>query len=271
LFNLMSTFVFFDEPGLAPPAATKQILRLLDMVVANGGYNFISARAYNASFASAAVARGQGNVDPIVNSSAWRESAYSFCNYSCSVLVVNSFGDALEDSAMTEFMFQMVNGSCSDIYSMSDETFQTLQATAPTAITERYLQCKMKTEDAFNDALGIAAGNAATVVPVIFLMILPIFYFLETFFGVDLNGRGEFSDHDIEETLSELMVLLLRVEDHKLRSMQDENGPVRVLARELEDFIEERHTERVLLDLKRKRKENKEGELEVLEDDHSDE
>jgi len=247
--NLLSTFLFYDLPGEAPANTTAQILKLLDLVVDSGGYNTISARAYNASFASAATARGADNVDPIMNSTSWREDAYAFCNYTCSLLVVNSFGDAVQDTAMTEYMFQMLNGSCSDIYSMSEETFATLQASAPTAITERYLQCTMKPMDAFNDAIGIAAGNATTIVPIFFLLVLPIFYFMETFFGVDLKGRSKYSEQEIEETAEELMVLLLRAEDKKFRSMTDENSPVRVMAKELETFVEERRAREAAEDL----------------------
>src|SRR5687768_3274349 len=94
----------------------ESVLNLMDVVVHNGGAPNVNARAFNATFASSA--SKYDNVDPIIYNTKWRQNAYRFCNTvkygTCSIIAINSYGYDVYDTALTEYMFLVQNGSCSE-------------------------------------------------------------------------------------------------------------------------------------------------------------
>lgn len=242
LFNFMSSYVF--HPGVVGKEA--QISRLLDMVVQAGGFDKLSRSAYNASFASAS-AVFVNNTDPIMQTEEWRNNSYAFCNQSCSLLVINSFGDTLTDQSMTEYMYTFTNGSCNDAFSTSQLAQDNMHAYLPTVFTERYYECVMTSADAINASIGLASGNATTIVPIAFFLLLPLLYiYLHLTDGFRHNDS--FSDKEIRNTNKTLMWNILRTRD-ALRKEAEEGGdavpdsPLTRLVLEMNRLQESHHGE----------------------------
>lgn len=201
------------------------------MIITNGGYPNLSRNSYNASFASAASAYGL-NVDPIINTEEWRFQSYSFCGQDCSLLTINSFGDTLNDRAVTEYMGVIYNGSCNDIVTIPQSAYSKLVSTPPTALTERFYECSPDPQDAINDAIGIASGNTATLIPIGFIFILPLIYFWLSLTG-NTRPKEEYTSEEKEDMRDKLVLYLLRARDGKVRSMRSDSA-ILLLSNELQ-------------------------------------
>lgn len=183
--DLISGFLFYDTNL----DMTGQIQMLLGTIVKSPGYYAFNKMAYNATWASAAST--YSSTDPMYKDPVFRKDAYDFCfseflNESCSILSINVYGDSLFDKALTEFMYILTEGSCNDVFTMSDNTLQGLLAKPPTPFVENYYECTLSEVDAFINAVGIASGNTGTLVPVAILCLLPLLYMW-------LNATGQTS------------------------------------------------------------------------------
>lgn len=243
MFNFMSSYVFFPDMS----SLQAQVELLLDMVVKAGGFDKLSRSAYNASFASAS-AVFTPNTDPIMTDPAWRSDAYAFCNHACSMLVVNGFGDSVSDQVMTAFMYPFQNGSCNDVFSVPPETHQNLLNEAPTLFTERYFECVMIPADAINESIGLASGNATTLVPIAFLILLPLVYiFLHLTNG--MRHADPFSPEDVRDTVKVIALGILETRESISKAEEeesdeppvDEAAPLVRLVREMNHLRECEH------------------------------
>lgn len=235
-FNIVSTLIFYNvrtsnSLQIQAQDIAQQLILLLETVLRNNGYRTLTRNVYNASFASAASAY-KPFTDSIVDDDQWREDAYSFCFKNCSVLTINSFGKTITDKALTEYMYQFNDGSCSDVYGLTVQGAVNLIRNPPTDFVERYYECAMAPQDALNDAIGIASGNATTLVPIAFMVLLPFLYI-----WLDITGhskmKDEFTEEDREDMQNRLVTQLLRVRDGKVRAIP-EASPVFQLSTELE-------------------------------------
>ena len=161
----------------------------------------------------------------------WRENAYSFCNGSCSLYAINSFGDSLNDHAISQFMNILDGGACEDVLSMPFDAFSSLVSVPPEDLTEKYYECNTAPADAFNDAIGIASGNTATIVPIVFMVLLPFIYLWITISGG--IAKHEYQREEKDDMQDKLILYLLRARDGKVRSMKP-NSPIVILSNEIE-------------------------------------
>ena len=104
----------------------------------------MNRNAYNASWASAA-STYQPNIDQILLNDDWRKSSYDFCRLNdgtaCSLFVVNSYGDQVFDKSLTEYIYLINDGSCSEQFVISESAFTELVDFPPTPVVENYYQC----------------------------------------------------------------------------------------------------------------------------------
>lgn len=96
----------------------------------------------------------------------------------CSIMSINSFGDTIFDRGITKYSHIVNNGSCNDILSMPAESYEAMMTLPPAPLVETYYECTKLPFDAMIDAVGIAAGNAAAVAPIVFILVLPLVYML---------------------------------------------------------------------------------------------
>lgn len=235
-YDFISSIVYIDN-HTAPAAFTKveQAIYLLEMTISNGGYDSLMRHMYNASFASASSIYGEDTND-IVLDATWRENAYAFCNGYCSIFAVNSFGDSLSDHSVSEFMHVLRGGACEDVLSMSRETYLSLVSAPPVELSEKYYECNTAPADAFNDAIGIASGNTSTIVPIVFMVLLPFIYLWITISGG--IAKHEYEQEEKDDMRDQLILYLLRAKDGKVRSMKP-NSPIVILANEIEKLREQ--------------------------------
>jgi hypothetical protein len=107
----------------------------------------------------------------LLRSASWRRNAYSFCSFGClGVVLVNSY-DAYNTAVNGDF-HQVVNGSCQNSFTISDDAWSRAQANPPTALTTGYYKCSYTVLDIFVTAVGTAEGTASILIPIAFIAIL---------------------------------------------------------------------------------------------------
>jgi hypothetical protein len=101
-----------------------QVRNLITLVVSAGTYRQLNIDAYNASWAGAAVAFNQ--TASFTKSTNWLKKQFSFCDktvanggLSCSLIVFNSFNP--NDLIVSEYKYQLRNGSCRDSFTIPDQ------------------------------------------------------------------------------------------------------------------------------------------------------
>ena len=219
-FNFMSGFMFFD----LPLSLTDSFKLWIDITIRNGNLRKLNFNAYNASWAAVA-STYEPNVDPIIYDHAWRRSSYQFCNHgtygSCSVYIVNSYGDSVFDKAMTPYMFLIPNGACSAQFTVSQAAFDNIIHNPPTPIVEDYYECVLKPTDALINAAGIASGNMSVITPLAMLGLLPLIYLWLTLTG-NVKPKPEYTKDDKEMALDYLALQILRVRDNRIRGIKQD-------------------------------------------------
>jgi hypothetical protein len=83
---------------------------------------------------------------------------------------VNSY-DAYNTAVNGDF-HQVVNGSCQNSFTISDDAWSRAQETPPTALTTGYYKCSYTALDTFVTAIGTAEGTASILIPILFITIL---------------------------------------------------------------------------------------------------
>ena len=217
-FNFMSGFMFFD----VPMSLTDAIKLWIDITIQNGNLKRLNFNAYNASWAAVA-STYEPNVDPIIYDHQWRRSSYEFCHHNlygtCSIYIVNSYGNQVFDKAITPYMFIIPNGACSAQFVVSDAAFDNIIHNPPTPIVEDYYECTLTPLNALINAAGIASGNMAVIVPLAMLALLPLVYLWLKISG-NVKSKPEYSNEDKQMALDYVALQILRVRDNRIRGIK---------------------------------------------------
>jgi hypothetical protein len=128
-------------------------------------------------------------------------------------------------------LYQLVNGSCADPFSIPPEVYDKLVESPPTQITEVYYQCTLTELDAVNNAIGIASGNTTTIVPVVVMLLLPFIYLWLKAFNIPMPVP-EYSEEQKKDVVEFFITQLMRANDKKTRGMK-KNGVLLRLVKEL--------------------------------------
>ena len=237
-FNFMSGFMFFD----VDLSLTDALILWIDLSIKNGNMRKLNFNAYNASWAAvASTYESSQYVDPIINNTAWRESSYKFCEHelygTCSLYIVNSYGDQVFDKTLTEYMFLVNDGACSPQFLVSDAAFESIIHNPPTPIVEDYYACTLTPLNAVINAAGIASGNASLILPLVMAGLLPLMYVWLTATG-NVKPKPEYSEEDKQTALDYMALQVLRVRDKRVRGMK-KNGILVQFGNELVKAVEE--------------------------------
>lgn len=106
--------------------------------------------------------------------SEWRENAYSFCdkyavpNTRCSVS--SFFVDKDEIYTISEYLYSLYNGACTDTFTVSKDIQNKIMDNPPTKLVEEYETCRNKDFEVFNNSVGVTAGNIATYFPILIML-----------------------------------------------------------------------------------------------------
>ena len=202
-----------------------------------GGYTNLNILSYNATFASAASITGR--LDPEMLTPEWRAHAYEFCKSesygTCNIYNVRSFGSSVTDKSMTSSLYQLINGSCGDPFSIAPSSFSQLINVVPTQLTESYYECHLSETDAVSNAIGIASGNTSTVVPVVIMALLPLIYLWLKAMNIPMPNK-EYSDDDMKGEMEVFIKTILRAKNRKTRGMK-KHGVLLKLVKEYENAV----------------------------------
>jgi hypothetical protein len=148
-----------------------------------------------------------------------RREAYQFCNISfgpCSVVMFNTFDE--KTHSVSDYHYQVRKPACEDTFYVSDQAWENL-LTPPLPLEERYFSCKPAVFDALFNSLGIAAGNTATLVPLLCLCFLPLLYVYLQAAG-RVPPKAEYTPAELDSAIKALSLIMLRIRDGKLRGIK---------------------------------------------------
>ena len=128
---------------------------------------------------------------------------FSFCRGDCSVISIGSINN---DFVISKEYFALREGACRD--SMSTPNWEKFTV-PPQPLVEPYYSCTQTTWDAFNDALGIASGFAASLGGVALLLLLPCVYLFKE------DKEDEEEGHSKDALMSKLGDLLVEAENKR--------------------------------------------------------
>ena len=136
---------------------------------------------------------------------------------SCSVMSFNVFD---ENRAISPFNYILPEPACHDTF--TTPFFNDLITTPPFPLVEKYYECTSTRSDAFQNALGIAVGNATFWVPLILLSLLPLVYIFLNCYKDAPSTKLEYSDDEMAEAARHIGLILLRVRDGYFQSYNSE-------------------------------------------------
>lgn len=182
--------------------------------------NGIGRNAYNASYASATL--NYDGYNKLLLNPEWRKDAFEFCNVpeldiSCSILTFNLYDDF--STTVSQFSYQLNNGSCRDSISLSETGWNNLLAAPPTQLTQAYYKCTETPSSALFNAVGIASGNVSTVIPIVVIFLLPVMYLFLQAIG-QVPPKVEYTKEELQDSLEALALQLLRMRDGKTRGLK---------------------------------------------------
>jgi hypothetical protein len=206
----------------ATASMTEVLTWWLEVYIREGGMLSMITGSYNASWAAAASTYSP-HIDPVINNTAWRSSAYNFCrlssNTTCSLLMFNSYGNGVFDKSLTSSLFLLNDGACSKQFLVSPDAFARMVATPPTPVVENYVQCTLTPTNSFMNAVGIASGNVSAMIPVVLFVLLPAVYIWLSITG-NVKQKAEYEETETDATLKLLALQILRIRDNKLRGLR---------------------------------------------------
>ena len=149
-----------------------------------------------------------------------RKEAYEFCDLSfgpCNVIMFNTFDD--KTHSVSDFHYQVFHPACEDTFTVSNEAWDNLMESTPLPLVERYYSCKPFVFDAMFNSLGIAAGNTATMVPLLCICFLPVLYMYLQASG-RVPPKAEYTPSELDAAIKALSLIMLRIRDGKLRGIK---------------------------------------------------
>lgn len=240
-FSLMSSLVFFrqDAPSMTPEDAANKLLKSiyegLLMVIQYPSYADFNRAAFNASFAASAYPFGTLSAE--VTDREWQRESFDFCRIenppgqsrNCSMLTFYQYNFLYY--SVSDYHYQLTNGSCSDSISIPQTQWGKLQAVPPEAISETYFECYPHMDATFINAIGVASGNTSIAMIVFLFLMLPVLYIILAVIS-QIPSKEEYSHDEKQDAMELLSIILLRLRDGKSRGIK-RRGVLAGLAKEL--------------------------------------
>jgi hypothetical protein len=223
LFNFVSSFAFFDYNATAGEDPGTSIERLIAFSQSGSGAK-INRDSFNATF----YAVENSNTAP-QNLQTYRR-AMEFCRVGssyCSVLsVVMIDGFEIIDGmvynpgseyTVSDNYYQVRYGACNDTFTISADARDKLTTHPPLPLEEPYYECRSSKISALVNAWGISSGNMATVVPLLVVLMLTVFF---SFANLKLQEVPRtYASGERDSVLNYLAFNLLLVRDGRYRGM----------------------------------------------------
>jgi hypothetical protein len=225
LFNFVSSFAFFDYNATAGENVGTAIERLVAFSQSNSGAQ-INRDSFNATF----YAVEDPSFAPQLSETYSR--AFEFCRVGssyCSLLSVVMI-DGFEmingmiynpgnEYTVSDNYFQVRYGACNDTFTISAAAREKLTTHPPLPLEEPYYQCRSTKISALVNAWGISSGNMATVVPLLVVLALTLFF---GFANLKLKSVPRtYASGERNDVLDYLAFNLLLVRDGRYRGMKD--------------------------------------------------
>ena len=219
--------LFYQHNAITSYSVTDQIEILLNLTITNGGYNQLAINSYNASYIISSGSYSDDiKEDLIINNTNYRDNAFNFCNGECSLITLHTYNtysvNETNQYTVSPYLYQIPNGSCNDIYSITDTAFIELATNAPVKFTEDYYECYPHVIDALIDSIGIGSGNASMYVPLIFAIILPFLYLWLDYIGIQTPST-EYNHIEKSHIWEHFIISLLRAKELKTKGMIKNN------------------------------------------------
>jgi len=221
MFNLLAGFIVYDINIFASIEA----LRLSVLLLANAVMNFPSYAAFNeaAFYISSATAKvAIGVADEYLYTQQFLEESFQFCylpDYDavCSIVVFQSLD--LNHRQVSAFHYALIEGSCSDSFSVPHDIWENLVQEPPTKFYENYYTCYPNSLTTLQTAAGVAQGNTAIVLPFVVFLLLPLVYFI-LFQLQQIPPPEEYTAEEKAAAADVLQTIMLRLRDGKRKSVE---------------------------------------------------
>lgn len=233
-FLLATTLLYFPVVGNLGITASisQQLQNLFNLYSKFPVYEDFNRAAYNASITAILTHFGTGD-ETKLTSAAWLQDVYQFCKLAngktCSM--VNFFGINKRRKTVSDFQYQLVNGSCSDSITIPPDQWQLLRENPPVDLNQQYYECYQSTWNAFLNAVGIASGNSSIAMIFILLISLPFLY-LGLACIRQIPPPEEYSERQRKLTLDAFSTLLLRIRDQNYTGVK-KTGTLSSIVKEL--------------------------------------
>lgn len=227
LFNFISSFAFFDYNSTAGENLETAIRRLVAFSQSGSGTQ-INRDSFNATF----YAVEDPNSKPQLPETYRR--AFEFCRVGstyCSILSVlmidgfeiinGSVYDPGSEFTVSDNYFQVRHGACNDTFTISPAARAKLSK-PPLPLEEPYFECRSTKISAMVNAWGIASGNMGTVVPLLVVLILTLFFTLANMKFKSVPRT--YSSGERDNVLDYLAFNLLLARDGRYREVRDRTG-----------------------------------------------
>jgi hypothetical protein len=207
-----------------------------ELVAMYPNYFAFNRASFNAS--SISVLQGLRTASPSVMTPAYLENAFEFCKLksgmTCTLLTYYSLG--LSKSVST-YHYPLINGSCANALTISDEAWEQLAANPPTPLSQDYYSCFPAFNDALLNAIGVASGNTSIAILLLMFVCVPTVILIMAFCKA-IPREQEYSDKEKARTLDTFATLILRVRDEHYEGINiDEKNIVAQITDELIDAV----------------------------------
>lgn len=216
-FRMMVGLIFYPLPAFDPTTDTienmisRQLITLLKVIEKNGGYEKVNRNSYNASFIQSATF--YKNLSETLSGENAATAAHDFCfidGTSCTVL--NFFETEIRSHTISDFQLQLPEPSCDDTFSIPDSAWELLKENPPSSLEQGYYECYPTEFETILNAIGVASGNTSIAMIGLFLILMPILYYLMVILD-EVPPKPEYSDRELHEALRVISLVVLRAKD----------------------------------------------------------
>jgi hypothetical protein len=171
VFDFMMGFMYYPYDTQDDTGASKaESVQLLIGLLQTRPFVETNAMAYNASWAAVT-----DLPYPEIYTAEWRQQAYDFCKINgryCNIAMFNSYD--IENHFVSTYYFNIEKGACNDTFTI--DNWVHLRQHPPVSLVEKYFTCVATKSTAVFMSVGVAAGNTATMVPIVLLCTLPLLF-----------------------------------------------------------------------------------------------
>lgn len=152
-----------------------------------------------------------------LNSSAYREAQFSYCNTSsygyCRVFVINAFDLFNTGFTVSPNYYQLIRGACRDSISVTTSVWDKLISTPFAPLVQEYQKCRYSVSYAISNNLGVTLGNLSVYTPAC-ILVLGLLVWLYKHSGFYTPPPHEsYTSRDREEAVEALAVAMLMIRD----------------------------------------------------------